>query len=51
MSLFVYVCPHCSYLSEGFLHLQQLVSESIIEWKAGDAYEPIDVSVRVSHGL
>lgn len=34
------------YLSEGFLHLQQLVGESIIQWKAPDLVEPIAVSVR-----
>lgn len=37
-----------SYLSEGFLHLQQLVGQAIIQWKAGIPLEPIDVSVRVS---
>ena len=43
----LHVCEH-SYLSEGFLHLQQLVGESIIQWKAPDLVEPIAVSVRVS---
>lgn len=35
-----------SYLSEGFLQLQQLVSQSIIEWKAGGISDPIEVSMR-----
>lgn len=40
-----------SYLQEGFLHLQQLVGQAIIQWQAneiGVPFEPVDVSVRVS---
>ena len=43
-----------SYLSEGFLHLQNLVGQAIIQWRAGmegKQVEPIDVSVRVSYYL
>lgn len=38
--------PPSSYLSEGFLHLQQLVGAAIIEWKSGEDMN-ISVSVRV----
>jgi len=39
-----------SYLFEGFIHLQKLINEAIMEWKANTlnkSYHPIDVSVRV----
>ncbi len=42
-----------SYLREGFLHLQKLVGEAIVQWKAemaGSEFEPVDVTVRVSLG-
>ena len=36
-----------SYLEEGFLHLQDAVSQSLIEWKTGTVLD-MDVAVRVS---
>lgn len=47
--------PPSRYLAEGFLHLQKLVGEAIVQWKAmegGISYQTIDVSVRVGqHAL
>ena len=34
------------YAREGFLHLQKIVEEAIIEWKSGQELEDIAVSVR-----
>ena len=34
------------YTQEGFLHLQKVVEQAIIEWKAGAALEDVDVSVK-----
>ena len=34
------------YVQEGFLHLQKIVEEAIIEWKSGQELEDIAVSVR-----
>ena len=54
ISLLFCLISYCSYLSEGFLHLQKLVGESVIEWevmKAGKEYQSINIVVRVRNEL
>ena len=34
------------YVQEGFLHLQKIVEEAIMEWKSGQELEDIAVSVK-----
>ena len=34
------------YLQEGFLHLQKVVEEAIIEWRSGRKLRDVSVSVR-----
>lgn len=42
---FVFFC-YSSYTEEGFLHLQKIVGEAIVEWKARQKLEDIAISVR-----
>ena len=41
----VFFC-YSHYIREGFLHLQKIVGEAIIEWKASRKLEDIAISVR-----
>ena len=44
----LHYCFRCSfYFSEGFLHLQNVVGQSIVEWVTGEQQD-ITVAVRVS---